>query len=386
MTMTFSTKPAGSAQVSSDKAVSSDKGPMVRLEGVTKRFGRFTAVDNLDLEIGRGELFALLGGSGSGKSTLLRMLAGFESPTSGRILIDGQDMTGVPPYERPVNMMFQSYALFPHMTVFDNVAYGLKRAGVGKADLRARVEEMLDLVKMGPLAARKPDQLSGGQRQRIALARSLVLRPKLLLLDEPLGALDRKLREETQFELMKIQAQLGITFVVVTHDQDEAMTLASRMGVMNEGRLVQVGDPRDLYEYPASRFVARFIGAVNLFEGVLVEDEPGRARIYSAEADCTLFIDHGIASAPEQALGVAIRPEKVKLSHERPDLPDNVVSGRIEEIAYLGNVSVFQVRLPTGKVLRVDRPNLDRKEGDTFESSDEVFCSWSAGSAVVLSQ
>ncbi|MBF9232598.1 ABC transporter ATP-binding protein [Microvirga alba] len=358
--------------------------PFVRIEGVTKRFGDFVAVNNISLDIHRSELFCLLGGSGSGKSTLLRMLAGFEHPTEGRILIDGQDMTGVPPYERPVNMMFQSYALFPHMTVADNVGYGLRRAGVARREVKRRVAEMLNLVKMGDFAHRKPDQLSGGQRQRVALARSLVRQPKLLLLDEPLGALDKKLREETQFELMKIQTQLGTTFIVVTHDQDEAMTLASRMGVMNEGQLVQVGEPRNLYEFPSSRFVAQFIGAVNMFEGVLVDDEPDHVRIRSEEAGCTFFVNHGISSAPGQTVHVAVRPEKIRLSREIPPGADNVVKGVVDEIAYLGNLSVFQVRLGTGKLIRVTLPNLDRHEGTTFEPSDTVHCSWGPSSGVVL--
>lgn len=358
--------------------------PFVRIEGVTKRFGDFTAVNNISLDIHRSELFCLLGGSGSGKSTLLRMLAGFEHPTDGRILIDGQDMTGVPPYERPVNMMFQSYALFPHMTVADNVGYGLRRAGVARAKIKHRVAEMLDLVKMGDFAHRKPDQLSGGQRQRAALARSLVRQPKLLLLDEPLGALDKKLREETQFELMKIQTQLGTTFIVVTHDQDEAMTLATRMGVMNEGQLVQIGEPRNLYEFPSSRFVAQFIGAVNMFEGMLVEDEPNYVRIRSDEAGCTLFVNHGISSAPGQPVHVAIRPEKIRLSRETPAGTDNIVRGVVDEVAYLGNVSVFQVRLGTGKLIRATLPNLDRHESTAFEPSDTVYCSWGPSSGVVL--
>ncbi|WP_243375106.1 ABC transporter ATP-binding protein [Microvirga solisilvae] len=358
--------------------------PFVRIEGVTKRFGDFVAVNNISLDIHRSELFCLLGGSGSGKSTLLRMLAGFEHPTEGRILIDGQDMTNVPPYERPVNMMFQSYALFPHMTVADNVGYGLRRAGVRKADIKRRVVEMLDLVKMGDFARRKPDQLSGGQRQRVALARSLVRQPKLLLLDEPLGALDKKLREETQFELMKIQSQLGTTFIVVTHDQDEAMTLATRMGVMNEGQLVQIGEPRNLYEFPSSRFVAQFIGAVNMFEGRLVEDEPDYVRIRSEEAGCTLYVSHGISSAPGQSVHVAIRPEKIRLSHETPAGADNVVKGVVDEVAYLGNVSVLQIRLGTGKLIRATLPNLDRHESMVFEPSDPVYCSWGSSSGVVL--
>ncbi len=378
MTSAPETRPAGTAAGGSEAA------PFVRIEGITKRFGATTAVDKIDLDIDRSELFCLLGGSGSGKSTLLRMLAGFEQPSEGRILIDGQDMTGVPPYERPVNMMFQSYALFPHMSVADNVAYGLRRAGVARAETRQRVADMLDMVKMGAFAQRKPHQLSGGQRQRVALARALVKQPKLLLLDEPLGALDKKLREETQFELMKIQSQLGTTFIVVTHDQDEAMTLASRMGVMSDGRLVQVGGPRDLYEFPANRFVAQFIGAVNLFDGVVIEDEPGHARMRCDEAGCVIHVSHGVTGTLGQTVYLAIRPEKINLGHVKPDAEENVAPGTVDEVAYLGNLSVYQVRLDTGRLVHVTLPNLDRHEGTIFEAGDAVYCSWGAASAVVL--
>ncbi len=378
MTSAPETRPAGTAAGGSEAA------PFVRIEGITKRFGATTAVDKIDLDIHRSELFCLLGGSGSGKSTLLRMLAGFEQPSEGRILIDGQDMTGVPPYERPVNMMFQSYALFPHMSVADNVAYGLRRAGVARAETRQRVADMLDMVKMGAFAQRKPHQLSGGQRQRVALARALVKQPKLLLLDEPLGALDKKLREETQFELMKIQSQLGTTFIVVTHDQDEAMTLASRMGVMSDGRLVQVGGPRDLYEFPANRFVAQFIGAVNLFDGVVIEDEPGHARMRCDEAGCVIHVSHGVTGTLGQTVYLAIRPEKINLGHVKPDAEENVAPGTVDEVAYLGNLSVYQVRLDTGRLVHVTLPNLDRHEGTIFEAGDAVYCSWGAASAVVL--
>jgi putrescine transport system ATP-binding protein len=358
--------------------------PFVRIEGITKRFGATVAVNRIDLDIQRSELFCLLGGSGSGKSTLLRMLAGFEQPSEGRILIDGQDMTGVPAYERPVNMMFQSYALFPHMSVSDNVAYGLRRGGVARAEIRKRVADMLDMVKMGDYAQRKPHQLSGGQRQRVALARALVRQPKLLLLDEPLGALDKKLREETQFELMKIPSQLGTTFIVVTHDQDEAMTLASRMGVMQDGRLVQVGGPRDLYEFPVNRFVARFIGAVNLFEAVLIEDEPGHARLRCAETGGVFYVSHGVSGTLGQTMHLALRPEKINLTRDKPDGEENVTPGVIDEIAYLGNLSVYQVRLDTGRLIHVTLPNLDRHEGEAFEIGNRVFCSWGPASAVVL--
>src|SRR5215470_1828730 len=264
--------------------------PFIRIDSVTKKFGDFTAVDNVSIDIVKGEIFCLLGGSGSGKTTLLRMLAGFETPTSGKIYIDGQDMSQIPPYDRPVNMMFQSYALFPHMTVEKNVAFGLEQERLGRDEVRRRVGEILEIVKMTPYLARKPHQLSGGQRQRVALARALVKRPKLLLLDEPLAALDRKLREHTQFELVNIQEQLGVTFMVVTHDQEEAMTLSTRMGVMNHGQIVQVGTPTDIYEFPATRFVADFIGSVNMFEGRLIEDEPDYVRIRCEEIGSTVHI------------------------------------------------------------------------------------------------
>ena len=358
--------------------------PFLKIEHITKKFDDFVAVDNISLDIYKNELFCLLGGSGSGKSTLLRMLAGFESPTSGRILIDGVDMAGIQPWNRPVNMMFQSYALFPHLTVADNVAFGLKREGVSRSEVKQRVAQMLDMVQLGHLGKRKPHQLSGGQRQRVALARSLIKRPKLLLLDEPLGALDKKLREETQFELINIQEELGVTFVVVTHDQEEAMTLASRIGVMNHGVIVQTDEPHDVYEYPNSRFVAEFIGSVNLFEGKVVEDEPDRVRIESLEAGATLYVNHGISCAPEQIVHVAIRPEKIKISHQRPQQQDNCVQGEIEDIAYMGSLSVFRVRLANGKEVRVTQPNFTRSMGDRFTWNDKVFLSWDEDSSVVL--
>src|ERR1700677_4432971 len=286
----------------------------VEIDRVSKSFGDFKAVDDVSLKIYKGEIFCLLGASGCGKTTLLRMLGGFETPTSGRILIDGEDMTGVPPYERPVNMMFQSYALFPHMNVEQNVAFGLKQDGVPKAEIVERVATMLELVKLGGFGTRKPHQLSGGQKQRVALARSLVKRPKLLLLDEPLGALDKKLREHTQFELIGLQDKLGVTFLVVTHDQEEAMTLASRIGVMDHGEMVQAGTPSEIYEFPSSKFVADFIGSVNLFEGRLVEDEPDFVRVQCPELPATVLIDHGISAPPDAPLWVAVRPEKINLS------------------------------------------------------------------------
>ena len=359
--------------------------PYVRIERVTKRFGDFVAVNHVSLDIYQGEAFCLLGASGCGKTTLLRMLAGFEDPCEGRLFIDGQDMTGIPPYERPVNMMFQSYALFPHMSVEDNVAFGLRQDGVPKAERQERVSEMLKLVALDGYGKRRPQQLSGGQRQRVALARSLVKRPKLLLLDEPLGALDKKLRENTQFELINLQEKLGVTFVIVTHDQEEAMTLASRIGVMNHGRILQTGTPSDIYEYPTSKYVADFIGSVNMFEGRLVEDEPDYVRIESPELGGTVFVDHGVSSAPDAKVWVAVRPEKVRLDRERPVQPDNVFSGTVKEIAYLGDVSRYLVALDSGKLVRVTQPNTDRRD-DRVTWEEQVWVSWSPGANVVVTQ
>jgi putrescine transport system ATP-binding protein len=363
--------------------------PYVELDRVTKSFGDFKAVDDVSLKIYKGEIFCLLGASGCGKTTLLRMLGGFETPTSGRILIDGEDMAGVPPYERPVNMMFQSYALFPHMNVEQNVAFGLKQDGVPKAEIAERVATMLELVKLGGFAKRKPHQLSGGQRQRVALARSLVKRPKLLLLDEPLGALDKKLREHTQFELIGLQDKLGVTFLVVTHDQEEAMTLASRIGVMDHGEIVQAGTPSEIYEFPSSKFVADFVGSVNIFEGKLIEDEPEYVRITSDELGAAIYVSHGISAAPEAVVWAAIRPEKIFMSTSPPQNPghgaDNVVRGAVQDIAYLGDLSIFLVKLPTGKVVRVTQPNTSR-HAEAISWDQQVYLSWDASSPVVVTR
>ena len=358
--------------------------PYVRIEGVTKKFGEFVAVNNVSLDIYRNELFCLLGGSGCGKSTLLRMLAGFERATMGKIYIDDVDMEGAPPYERPVNMMFQSYALFPHMTVEKNIAFGLKQDGLGKAEIEKRVADILALVQLEQFARRKPHQLSGGQKQRVALARSLVKQPKLLLLDEPLGALDKKLREETQFELVNIQEETGVTFIVVTHDQEEAMTLSSRIGVMNAGEIVQTGTPSEIYEYPGSRFVADFIGSVNIFQGRIVEDEPDFVRISSDEAGCPLYIDHGVSTPPGARVWVAIRPEKITMSKDEPQGEDNHTRGTIDEIAYMGDLSIYHVQLDSGKRVRVTIPNLTRTGSDRFTWEEKVHLSWQASSGVVL--
>jgi len=355
----------------------------IRIENVTKRFGTFVAVNNVSLSVFKGEIFCLLGGSGCGKTTLLRMLAGFEQPTSGAVYIDGQDMAGIPPYERPVNMMFQSYAIFPHMTVAGNVAFGLEQERLPRAEIEQRVAEILDIVKLGEYAKRKPHQLSGGQRQRVALARSLVKRPKLLLLDEPLGALDRKLREHTQFELLGIQEKLGVTFVVVTHDQEEAMTLSSRVGVMNRGEIVQVGTPRQIYEFPASRFVADFIGSVNLFEGQLTEDEQDHVRVKCEDLAVPVYVDHGMSAPPLALCWVAVRPEKIVLMREEPAGPDNWAHGTIHDIAYLGDMSVFVVKLDSGREVRVTQANRTRKPEEQFSWDEAVYLTWDASSPVV---
>jgi putrescine transport system ATP-binding protein len=355
----------------------------IRIDNVTKRFGSFVAVNNVSLRIFKGEIFCLLGGSGCGKTTLLRMLAGFERPSAGTIYIDGQDMAGIPPYERPVNMMFQSYAIFPHMTVAGNVAFGLEQEKLSRNEINTRVAEILDIVKLGEYAKRKPHQLSGGQRQRVALARSLVKRPKLLLLDEPLGALDRKLREHTQFELLSIQERLGVTFVVVTHDQEEAMTLSSRVGVMNHGEIVQVGTPRQIYEFPATRFVADFIGSVNLFEGQLTEDEHDHVRVKCEGLPAPVYVDHGMSAPPLALCWVAVRPEKIVLSREPPAGPDNWAQGTIHDIAYLGDMSVFVIRLSGGREVRVTQANRTRKPEEQFTWDEAVYLSWDASSPVV---
>jgi putrescine transport system ATP-binding protein len=359
--------------------------PLVRIEGVTKRFGDVTAVDEVSLEILKGELFAILGGSGCGKTTLLRMLAGFEHPTGGRILIDGADMTDVPPYERPVNLMFQSYALFPHMTVEQNVAYGLRKERVPAPQVRERVAEMLAMVKLGPLAGRKPEKLSGGEKQRVALARSLVKRPKLLLLDEKLAALDKKLREHTQFELANIQYQLGITFVVVTHDQDEAMTLASRIAVMHDGRIAQVGTPGEVYEFPANRYVAGFVGNINLIEGQVTGRANGRLQLRAEALDADLAVACDDPAGIDGSVCVAVRPEKITISREAPAGAErNVVKGVVRDLGYFGDQSLYRVHARSGAVVQVSAQNLRRSAKLTVEWDDEVFLSWEVGSTILL--
>jgi len=360
--------------------------PYVRLDRVTKKFGDFVAVNDVSLDIYRQELFCLLGASGCGKSTLLRMLAGFEEPTSGRILIDGVDMADIPPYERPVNMMFQSYALFPHMTVTQNVAFGLRQEKLPRSDISSRVEEMLELVQLTRFAKRKPHQLSGGQRQRVALARSLIKRPKLLLLDEPLAALDKKLREHTQFELMNIQEKLGVTFIVVTHDQQEAMTLATRIGVMDEGYIVQVGTPTEIYEFPGTRFVADFIGSVNIFEGTITEDEPDHVTIRMRDQDADIYVDHGVNASPDARVWAAVRPEKIHITRNRPEQPANVLEGVVKEVAYMGDFSIYLVGLDGGRTVRVTQPNLQRGDPERITWDEHVYMHWLPSSIVVLTE
>ena len=360
--------------------------PLVQLRGVTKSFGAVTAVDHIDLDIEQGELFCLLGGSGCGKSTLLRMLAGFETPTSGEILIDGVDMAHVPAYERPTNMMFQSYALFPHMTVEKNIAFGLQQDGVARDEITDRVHDILTLVELQDFKKRKPNQLSGGQRQRVALARALVKQPKLLLLDEPLAALDKKLRKQTQFELANIQEQVGVTFIVVTHDQEEAMTLSTRMAVMDAGRFQQIGTPTEIYEFPESRFVADFIGSANIFEGRVSED--GADHICVETDVCDVFVDHGHSAMVDSKIWVGLRPEKIRIT--KSDVAGegpNQLSGIVDDVGYLGETSIYKVKLPNDQIIDVAAPNQFRPTAKTERITwdDKVNLSWEPSNAMLLS-
>ena len=355
--------------------------PLIRVEAVTKRFGEFTAIDDISIDIFPQEFFALLGPSGCGKTTLMRMLAGFETPSAGRITLDGQDMAGVAPNERPVNMMFQSYALFPHLSVWDNIAFGLKREGMAKERIAERVDEMLKLVQLGKFARRKPHQISGGQRQRVALARSLAKAPKLLLLDEPLGALDKKLRQDTQFELMDIQERTGTTFVIVTHDQEEAMTVASRVAVMDAGVLVQVDTPDRIYEQPNSVYVADFIGDVNLIEGRAIS--VGETAELAWGEGQSLIGQPGGGVTADRAATFAIRPEKIAISRDEPEAR-NRVKGKILDIGYLGNLSTYHVELPEGPVIKCEVGNRSRLARRDFTWEDEVWLSWTETAGLVL--
>jgi putrescine transport system ATP-binding protein len=359
----------------------------LRIQDVVKDFNGFKAVNNVSLDVAKGEIFALLGSSGCGKSTLLRMLAGFETPTSGRIILNGQDLADLPPYERPMNMMFQSYALFPHLTVWENIAFGLKREGLPTGQVAERVEAMLKLVQLGKFAKRKPHQLSGGQQQRVALARSLAKQPQMLLLDEPLGALDKKLREETQIELVNIIEQVGVTCVMVTHDQEEAMTMASRIAIMSEGRFLQVGAPGEIYETPATRFVADFIGNVNLMEGTLDVDAPDHCVIGCA--DCKQYVGHGITGTEGMAVTVALRPEKIVLTRDKPAADGelfNTAVGTVKEMAYFGSYTVYRLQLASGALLKVSMANTQRHRDDEVTWGDQVWATWSDSAQVVLTQ
>jgi putrescine transport system ATP-binding protein len=361
--------------------------PIVEIRGLSKHFGEVVAVHNVSLEIHRGELFSILGGSGSGKTTLLRMLAGFEQPTKGSIIIDGVDMTCTPPYERPVNMMFQSYALFPHMNVEQNIAYGLKKEGVAAAEIQQRVQQLLQLVKLEKMNKRKPDQLSGGERQRVALARAVIKRPKLLLLDEPLAALDKKLREHTQFELMNLQDELGITFVVVTHDQEEAMTLSTRIAVMNHGQMEQVGTPGEVYEYPCNRFVADFVGNINFFEAKVMRCENNRVHLYCATLGGELIAPCNEPRPLGARQWVAVRPEKIFISKQAPVEGDlTVLKGVVHDLGYFGNLSVYRVKLENGEMLQVSAQNRKRSAAKALEWDDEVLLYWDNSSAIVLDE
>jgi putrescine transport system ATP-binding protein len=358
--------------------------PFLQIQNVVKEFSGVRAVDDVSLSIGNGEIFALLGSSGCGKSTLLRMLAGFESPTAGQILLNGQDITAIPPYQRPINMMFQSYALFPHLSVWENIAFGLRREGMAKDEMNTRVEQMLSLVQLSAFGQRKPHQLSGGQQQRVALARSLAKRPQLLLLDEPLGALDKKLRERTQLELVNILQQVGVTCVLVTHDQEEAMTMASRIAVMSQGVIRQTGKPQEIYESPNCRFVADFIGSVNLLQGRVVVDESDHVVI--ASADCEHYVGHGITGTLDMEVAVAVRPEKVAISTEQPLGRYNWARGEITELAYLGSYTVYHLRLAGGTVLKAVAINTVRYADFHPQRGQFVYASWSDDSMVVLTQ
>ena len=360
--------------------------PFIRIENVTKKFNDFVAVNNVSLDVYKGELFALLGGSGCGKTTLLRMLSGFESPTEGRVWIDGQDMTSVPPYDRPVNMMFQSYALFPHMTVEQNVGYGLKHESMTDAQRKDRIKQMLDLVQLSQFGGRKPHQLSGGQRQRVALARALARQPKVLLLDEPLGALDKKLREHTQFEIMNIQEKTGITFVVVTHDQEEAMTLSTRIAVMDKGFIRQIGTPTEIYEFPKTKFVADFIGSINQFQGTVKSVTKDKAIVACADWAGDIIVDRDATVDVGQNVSVAVRPEKISINKKTPAKGLNAVEGKVLDLGYFGKDSLYRVKLSSSALVRVNRVN-DQRGGESARVAqweDKVWLSFEPSAAILL--
>ena len=363
--------------------------PFIQIKNLSKNFDGTPAVANIDLNIYQGELFTILGGSGCGKSTLLRMLAGFETPSEGQIIIDGKDMSGIPAYDRPVNMMFQSYAVFPHMTVAQNISYGLKKDGIEKSQIKHQVNEMLELVQLSALGKRKPHQLSGGQRQRVALARALIKKPKVLLLDEPLAALDKKLREQTQFELMNLQYELGITFVVVTHDQEEAMTLSSRVAVMNEGRFIQIGTPSQVYESPINKFVADFFGTINFFNAT-VQNANQDSKVLCATLEKTgtkldAKFDGNIHAGAQ--ITIAVRPEKISITKNNPEGENlTITKGVVEDLAYYGNRSIYRIRSQSGRIIQVSAQNFTRSEQLTLEWDDEVYLSWNSSCNVVLTE
>ena len=363
---------------------SGDADEFVRIEDIVKIYGDTVAVRSVSLSVRRHEVFALLGSSGCGKSTLLRMLAGFEEATSGRIFLDNEDITGLPPYRRPVNMMFQSYALFPHMTVEANVAFGLRQEGVPRNEIHERVFEALDLVQMAGYARRKPHQLSGGQQQRVALARSLVKRPKLLLLDEPMSALDKQIRQRTQIELVKILDQVGVTCIMVTHDQEEAMTMADRLAVMTEGQIIQCGTPQEVYAFPNSRFVAGFIGSTNLFTGTIVVDEADHVLIESADLTRPLYVNHGISEPLGMEVHVSVRPEHVRVLREQPPAESNWGHGMVSHVAWMGSYARYQVRLDAGLVVEAAVPSQILAQAEAPGLDDEVYVTWSSDSATVL--
>ncbi len=358
--------------------------PILTIKKLTKRFDNFVAVDEVDLTIYEGEIFALLGSSGCGKSTLLRMLAGFETPTSGSIMLGNQELIGVPPYKRPVNMMFQSYALFPYMTVGQNIAFGLKQSKLPKAEIQERVDRMLRLVHMEDYVNRKPYQLSGGQRQRVALARSLAKEPRLLLLDEPMGALDKKLREQMRLELVDIINSVGVTCLMVTHDQEEAMTMADRIAIMDRGEFIQIGGPREIYENPNCRFCAEFIGSVNIFECSLVTSSANQALIKARDFNHLIELSHDVDLADGMPLIIALRPEKLYIAHERPEENTNWCEGVVENIAYLGDISIYYVKLSNGRIITSTLPNVDRFKQGLPTWDDHVYLSWDPDSCIAL--